>query len=262
MLAVNNLSKSYKQLSLLGKRVLPVLDAVTLDIQPGETLGLVGESGCGKSTLIRCMAALEPFDSGDLTFEDQDITKLQGVGLKQLRQQVQLIFQDPYDSLNPRLRIENIIAEPLHHFEIGSKKERSELVRQVLHEVGLIPEHLDRYPSELSRGQCQRVNIARALVIRPRIILCDEIISALDVAVGTQILQLLVRLQEDYGYGYVFISHDLSRVMQVSHRIAVMHQGRVVETAPGQDFHLHARHAASRALIDAIPGMRLSPNNK
>jgi ABC-type oligopeptide transport system ATPase subunit len=153
------------------------------------------------------------------------------------------------------MRVQHLVMEPLNHFSIGSTSERIEKVRYFLHKVGLQPEHLARYPGELSRGQCQRVNIARSLVLEPKIIICDEIITALDVAVGTQILQLLSDLQRENNYGYLFISHDLARVAQISHRVAVMHKGSIVEIADGRDFHLRAQHPYSRALIEAVPRM-------
>lgn len=254
MLACQHVQKHYtKRNGLWSNSIVHAVSGVSLEIKPGETLGLVGESGSGKSTLGRCLASLEPLTGGRILWEEQEIDRLSARQRRELRKKIQLIFQDPVDALNPRLTIERIVMEPLIHFGIGSLEERKEKVRRMVNKVGLLPEHLTRYPSQLSRGQCQRVNIARALILEPEIVICDEIISALDVSVGGQILSLLLQLQAEQGYGYLFISHDLARVVQISHRIAVMYMGKIVEVAEGPRFHLEARHPYSRALLAAVP---------
>lgn len=256
MLACHNVQKHYtKRNGLRSKSVVHAVNGVSIEIKPGETLGLVGESGCGKSTLGRCLASLEPLTDGRILWDEHEIDELSVKQQRELRKKIQLIFQDPVDALNPRLTVERIVMEPLNHFGMGSKEERKQKVRRIADKVGLLPEHLTRYPSQLSRGQCQRVNIARALVLEPEIIICDEIISALDVSVGGQILELLLQMQEEQKYGYLFISHDLARVVQISHRIVVMYMGKIVEVAEGPDFHLRASHPYSRALLAAVPNL-------
>lgn len=257
MLAAQNVQKHYIRRQLLGsKATIEAVNDVSLEIRPGETLGLVGESGCGKSTLGRCLASLEPINGGRIVYNGQDITHFPFRKVRELRKEIQLVFQDPIDSLNPRLTVEQILMEPLYHFGIGSLNERREKAQEQIVRVGLGPEHLHRHPGELSRGQCQRVNIARALILDPKILICDEIISALDVSVGVQILHLLRDLQQERGYGYLFISHDLSRVIQISHRIAVMYMGKIVEVAPGPLFHMEACHPYSRALLASVPTLK------
>jgi oligopeptide/dipeptide ABC transporter ATP-binding protein len=253
MLVAQNVHKHYTKRSGFSKATIHAVNGVSLEIKPGETLGLVGESGSGKSTLGRCLASLEPPAGGRIFWGEQEINGLSARQKRELRKQIQLIFQDPVDALNPRLTIERIVMEPLVHFDIGSMNDRKEKVRRMIEKVGLLSEHLYRYPGQLSRGQCQRVNIARALILEPKILICDEIISALDVSVGAQILSLLLQLQEEMGYGYLFISHDLARVVQFSHRIAVMYMGKIVEIASGPRFHLEAVHPYSRALLASMP---------
>ncbi|MEK3915970.1 ATP-binding cassette domain-containing protein [Paenibacillus sp. FSL H7-0331] len=259
MLAAKHIHKQYIQRHWFGpSSVTEAVNKVTLELRAGETVGLVGESGSGKSTLARCMAMLEPITEGSLTWNDKDITQISFEESRELRRNIQLIFQDPIDALNPRLTIERILTEPLYHFAIGTLQDRKHKARQAIERVGLNSDHLSRYPTELSRGQCQRVNIARALMIDPQILICDEIISALDVSTGAQIVRLLLDLQQQFGYGYLFISHDLARVMQVSHRIAVMYKGEIVETRASSGFHLEAEHPYTRSLLAAVPKLRSS----
>jgi ABC-type glutathione transport system ATPase component len=267
MLIASDLVKAYVKRSLLGKpKRIPAVNGVSLEIRQGETVGLVGESGCGKSTLGRCLAVLERFQQGRLSIGGRDVCSggLSGRERRELRKEIQLILQNPVDSLNPRLCMEQLVAEPLVHFGWGSKRERQEKARYYVEKVGLSAEHMGRYPGELSRGQCQRVNIARALLLEPRVLICDEIVSALDVVTGTKILRLLVELQQENGFGCLFISHDLARVTQISRRIAVMHQGRIVEERAGRDFHLRAEHPYSRSLLAAVPriGWKTSSGHK
>ncbi|WP_248925020.1 ATP-binding cassette domain-containing protein [Paenibacillus hamazuiensis] len=254
MIAARNVHKIYeKRTGLWSKALVRAVNGVTLEIRPGETVGLVGESGCGKSTLGRCIAGMEPLTEGQIVWRQRDVSRLTLHEMRLLRKEVQLIFQDPYDALNPILTVEQLVTEPLIHLGIGSASERSEKAAYWLERVGLAPEHAGRYPGELSRGQCQRVNIARAFILEPGFVICDEIISALDVSVGAQILNLLLDLQEERGCGYLFISHDLARVMQISHKIAVMKSGSIVEVADSRRFHLEASHPYTRSLIAAVP---------
>ncbi|MEW9699207.1 oligopeptide/dipeptide ABC transporter ATP-binding protein [Paenibacillus sp. SI8] len=254
MLACQHIHKNFiKHKGLWSNTAVHAVSGVSLEIKRGETLGLVGESGSGKSTLGRCLAFLEPLTEGKIFWGEQEIHKLSREQKRELRKKVQVIFQDPLDSLNPHLTIERIVMEPLIYFGIGSLPERQEKVRRMVEKVGLLPELLARYPGQLSRGQCQRVNIARALILEPEIVICDEIISALDVSVGGQIVNLLAQLQKEQGYGYLFISHDLARVAQISHRIAVMYMGKIVEVVKGPQFHLEACHPYSQTLLAAMP---------
>ncbi|UUZ79915.1 ATP-binding cassette domain-containing protein [Paenibacillus sp. P26] len=254
MIAARNVRKHYiKRTGLWSKAVVHAVSGVTLEIGPGETVGLVGESGDGKSTLGRCMAGMESLTEGQIVWGQSDISRLSFHEMRLLRKEVQLIFQDPFDALNPNLTVEQLVMEPLVHLNIGTARERSQKVRNLLERVGSLPEHALRYPGQLSRGQCQRVNIARAFILEPSFVICDEMISALDVSVGAQILNLLLDLQEEKGRGYLFISHDLARVMQISHRIAVMYNGSIVEVADSRNFHLEASHPYTRSLIAAVP---------
>ncbi|WP_165452838.1 ATP-binding cassette domain-containing protein [Paenibacillus thalictri] len=254
MLAAQNVQKYYTRRQLFQQAVTTAaVHNVTLCIKPGETIGLVGESGSGKSTLARCMALLEPVTGGALTWHGRDITRVSAKDARELRRSIQLIFQDPVDAINPRLTVERILTEPLYHFGIGSVQDRKDKARQIIERIGLTAGHLTRYPGELSRGQCQRVNIARALMADPQIMICDEVISSLDVSTGAQIVRLLLDLQQQSGYGYLFISHDLARVVQISQRIAVMYRGELVEQRDSAGFHLEAAHPYTRSLIEAVP---------
>jgi oligopeptide/dipeptide ABC transporter ATP-binding protein len=234
-----------------GKTVVHAVEDVSLTVNKGETLGIVGESGCGKSTTARLMVRLIEPTSGTVRFDGEDISRLSQRQLRPLRQQMQIIFQDPYSSLNPRKSVSQIIGEP---FAIhGTEKDIKGRVQELLARVGLSPEHYNRYPHEFSGGQRQRIGIARALALQPKLIVCDEPVSALDVSVQAQILNLLKNLQRDFDLTYVFISHDLSVIRQVSDRIAVMYVGRVVELSGSELLYEHPRHPYTAALLSAVP---------
>lgn len=233
--------------------LLKAVDGINFTIQEGETLGLVGESGCGKSTTGRLiLKAIEP-TSGRLYFEGKDITVLSSEELFQFRRKAQIVFQDPYSSLNPRMTVKQIISEPLRVHQIVSKDEILDRVNTLLHLVGLRPEHGERYPHELSGGQKQRVGIARALAVNPRLVVADEAVSALDVSVRSQILNLLVELREELNLTYLFISHDLAVVRYLCHRVAVMYLGEIVEIGPTGSLFNHPLHPYTQALLSAIP---------
>ncbi len=230
------------------------VDDVTFDIYPGETLGLVGESGSGKSTTGRTLLQLYQPTSGTVLFEGKDITKMRGESLRRMRREMQIIFQDPFASLNPRMTVGSIVAEPLQiHKLYPNKRERQEYVESLLERVGLNPYYVNRYPHEFSGGQRQRIGIARALALRPRFIVADEPISALDVSIQAQVVNLLQDLQEEFGLAYLFIAHDLSVVRYLSDRIAVMYLGRIVEMATAEELFEDPRHPYTRALLSAVP---------
>ncbi len=229
------------------------VDGVSLHIGPGETLGLVGESGCGKSTLGKAVVRLLKPTSGSIEFNGTDITKMSQRALRPLRRDFQMIFQDPVESLDPRMSVRSIIEEPLLIHKIGSRSDRVRMVNELLDRVGLPSSAAERYPFEFSGGQRQRIGIARALALKPKLIVCDEPVSALDVSIQSQILNLLVELQRELGLSYLFIAHDLSVVKHVSDRVAVMYLGKIVELAPSESIYRDPRHAYTKALLSAIP---------
>ncbi|MCE0536302.1 ATP-binding cassette domain-containing protein [Kineosporia rhizophila] len=236
-----------------GKTVVPAVQDIDLDIVPGETLGLVGESGCGKSTLGRALVRLVDVTRGSVEFEGQDISGLRGKELRGLRRHLQLVFQDPMSSLNPRLKVRDLIGEaPLVH-GLATKESLDDLVTTALERVGLPRSAADRYPHQFSGGQRQRIGIARALALEPRFVVADEPVSALDVSVQSQVVNLLVELQRDLGLTYLFVAHDLAVVDYVSDRVAVMYLGRIVEIGTDEDIRERPRHPYTRALLAAAP---------
>jgi oligopeptide/dipeptide ABC transporter ATP-binding protein len=229
------------------------VDGVDLSIQKGETVGLVGESGCGKSTVGRTILRLYKPTAGRIVFDGQDITLAEGETLRAVRRRMQMIFQDPYASLNPRMTAAGIVSEPMEIHKVGTGRERRERVRDLLATVGLDPDYGDRYPHEFSGGQRQRIGVARALALNPDLIVADEPISALDVSIQAQVINLLERLQGEFGLTYLFIAHDLSVVRHISDRIAVMYLGKIVEVAGSRDLYERPLHPYSVALLSAVP---------
>ncbi|MEX1048825.1 MAG: oligopeptide/dipeptide ABC transporter ATP-binding protein [Akkermansiaceae bacterium] len=256
LLSVNNLRIHFPVRSgvmLRQTAAVRAVDGVSLEIMPGETLGLVGESGCGKSTLGKAIVRLLKPTSGSIHFEDSDISHLSQGALRPLRRDFQMIFQDPAESLDPRMSVRSIIEEPYIIHGLGNRGQRQQWVNELLERVGLPASAAERYSFEFSGGQRQRIGIARALALKPKLIVCDEPVSALDVSVQSQILNLLVELQRDFGLSYLFIAHDLSVVKHVSDRVAVMYLGKIVELATAEAIYQNPRHAYTKALLSAIP---------
>ncbi|WP_375057818.1 murein tripeptide/oligopeptide ABC transporter ATP binding protein OppF [Zobellella sp. DQSA1] len=235
-------------------RVLKAVDGVSLDLHEGETLGVVGESGCGKSTFARAVIGLVPASAGQVLWRGEDLTRLSHTELRERRKDIQMIFQDPLASLNPRMTIGDIIAEPLiTYYPRLPKGEVKEKVRAMMARVGLLPNVVNRYPHEFSGGQCQRIGIARALILEPRLVICDEPVSALDVSIQAQVVNLLKRLQQEMGLSLIFIAHDLSVVKHIADRVLVMYLGNGVELARKQSLYAAPGHPYTRALLSAVP---------
>ena len=251
LLRVTNLTKDFAGRG--GKARIRALDAVSLTLASGETLGVVGESGCGKSTLGRTILRLIEPTAGEIVFDGTDLRAIDAASLRAKRRQMQMIFQDPFASLDPRLTVGAIVAEPLVIHGIGDRESRRLAVLELLRTVGLEAEAIKRYPHEFSGGQRQRIGIARAVALRPRLIIADEPVSALDVSIQSQILNLLVELRQQFGLSYIFISHDLAVVEHVSDTVAVMYLGRIVETAAADDLFARPSHPYTEALISAVP---------
>src|SRR2546421_1647221 len=237
----------------LTAEVVRAVDGVSFEVRRGEALGLVGESGCGKSTVARLITQLHPATAGRVSFEGEELTTLRGAALRRVRRQLQIIFQDPFASLDPRMTVGEIIAEPLDNFGIARGRQRQRRIQELLRLVGLNPNFTNRYPHEFSGGQRQRIGIARALAVNPSFIVCDEAVSALDVSIQAQIINLLQDLQKEFQLTYLFIAHDLAVVRHLSDRIAVMYLGKVVETAGRNDIYDHPQHPYTKALLSSIP---------
>jgi len=251
LLEVNNLTKFF---NVGGGHQLKAVNDISFQLRKGETLGLVGESGCGKSTAGRTILRLYEPTNGEVKFEGTNIYSLSGSKMKALRRNMQMIFQDPYASLNPRMTVTDIIGEALDvHRLVGSRAERKKRVEELLDLVGLNPDHATRYPHEFSGGQRQRIGIARALAVDPKFIVCDEPISALDVSIQAQVVNLLMKLQKQFGLTYLFIAHDLAMVKHISDRVAVMYLGKMVELTTAEELYANPMHPYTRALLSAIP---------
>ncbi|KAB1904244.1 MULTISPECIES: ABC transporter ATP-binding protein [unclassified Micromonospora] len=258
ILSVDNLVKHFpiNRGVLFQKQIgaVKAVDGVSFELRRGETLGVVGESGCGKSTLARLLMRLETPTSGRATLEGRDLLKASGSELRRLRRNMQMVMQDPYTSLNPRMTVGDIIGEPFQiHPEAAPKGSRQRRVQELLDVVGLNPEHINRYPHQFSGGQRQRIGIARALALRPEVIVCDEPVSALDVSIQAQVINLLEQLQDEFGLSYIFIAHDLSVVRHIADRVAVMYLGKIVEIGTEEEIYERATHPYTQALLSAVP---------
>jgi oligopeptide transport system ATP-binding protein len=256
LLQVKNLKKYFPiKGGILSKTVgyVQAVDDISFDLYPGETVGLVGESGCGKSTAARTILRLIEPSGGEVFFEGQDILKLGKKSMRSLRRQMQIIFQDPYASLNPRMTVASIVGEPLEIHKIAKGRAKEESVANILEKVGLRPEHMRRYPHEFSGGQRQRIGIARALALNPKLIIGDEPVSALDVSIQAQVINLLEDLQHEFNLTYLIIAHDLSVVEHISDRVAVMYLGKIVELATDRELYQNASHPYTEALLSAVP---------
>jgi ABC-type oligopeptide transport system ATPase subunit len=257
LLSVKNLKKYFpvKKGVLVDRTVdyVRAVDDVSFDVRPGETLGLVGESGSGKTTTGYCVLQLLKPTDGSVKFDGKELTTMNRRDLRQMRREIQIVFQDPYASLNPRMTVGDIVAEPLTIHNVGNRRSRRRSAEQLLEVVGFNPDFINRYPHEFSGGQRQRIGIARALALNPRLIVCDEPVSALDVSIQAQILNLLKDLQKEFGLAYLFIAHDLAVVRTMSDRIAVMNLGKIVEAGAAEDVYTHPKDAYSQALLAAVP---------
>ncbi|MCB5184151.1 ATP-binding cassette domain-containing protein [Methylobacillus gramineus] len=259
ILLARGLNKTYSQRSGrfgFGTNKVKALDDVSIALRAGSTLAVVGESGSGKSTLARCLLQLQPLDSGEVMFQGNNLASLSGHALRQERRHLQMIFQDPFASLNPRMKVRDIVGEGLLIHEIGNPREQLEKVSRILERVGLSAGDLNKYPHEFSGGQRQRIGIARALVLEPKVVVCDEPVSALDVSIQAQILLLLKSLQQEMALSYIFISHDLRVVRHIADDIAVMHKGRIVEQGKVAEVYAAPNQDYTRNLLNSIPGRK------